>query len=183
MAWRRSGDKPLSEPVMVSLLTHICVTRPQWVNTLWPIDAIWWHRPETALALVMAWFLTAPVHYLNQFSSDSSSAYSCGNHWECWRYKSLNCVWKLNIWKHNHICQGTMSWSILKMAPDCVNKIVLCSKLRAVIKRCSCEKKKPRNQWAVDFQTCIGQKCGPLCLDNSFHVTFCSQSSHHDGSR
>ena len=29
MAWRRSGDKPLSEPVMVSLLTHICVTRPQ----------------------------------------------------------------------------------------------------------------------------------------------------------
>ena len=34
MAWRRPGDKPLSEPVMVSLLTHICVTRPQWVNTL-----------------------------------------------------------------------------------------------------------------------------------------------------
>ena len=33
MAWRLSGDKPLSEPMMVSLLTHICVTRPQWVNT------------------------------------------------------------------------------------------------------------------------------------------------------
>ena len=32
MAWRRSGAKPLSEPMMVSLLTHICVTRPQWVN-------------------------------------------------------------------------------------------------------------------------------------------------------
>ena len=32
MAWRRPGDKPLSEPMMVSLLTHICVTRPQWVN-------------------------------------------------------------------------------------------------------------------------------------------------------
>ena len=29
MAWRRPGDKPLSEPMMVSLLTHICVTRPQ----------------------------------------------------------------------------------------------------------------------------------------------------------
>ena len=26
MAW------PLSEPMLVSLLTHICVTRPQWVN-------------------------------------------------------------------------------------------------------------------------------------------------------
>ena len=32
MAWRRPGDKPLSEPIMVSLLTHICVTRPQWVK-------------------------------------------------------------------------------------------------------------------------------------------------------
>ena len=32
MAWRRPGDKPLSEPMMVSSLTHICVTRPQWVN-------------------------------------------------------------------------------------------------------------------------------------------------------
>ena len=32
MAWRRPGDKPLSEQMMVSLLTHICVTRPQWVK-------------------------------------------------------------------------------------------------------------------------------------------------------
>ena len=29
MAWRRPGDKPLSEPMMVSLLTHLRVTRPQ----------------------------------------------------------------------------------------------------------------------------------------------------------
>ena len=32
MAWRRPGAKPLSEPMMVSLLTHLCVTRPQRVN-------------------------------------------------------------------------------------------------------------------------------------------------------
>ena len=38
MAWRRSGDKPLSEPMMVSLLTHICVTRPQWVNDWFVIN-------------------------------------------------------------------------------------------------------------------------------------------------
>ena len=30
MAWRRPGDKSLSETMMVSLLTHICVTRSQW---------------------------------------------------------------------------------------------------------------------------------------------------------
>ena len=29
MPWRRPGGKPLSESVMVSLLTHICVTRSQ----------------------------------------------------------------------------------------------------------------------------------------------------------
>ena len=33
MAWCRPGDKPLSEPMIVSLPTHICVTRPQWVKT------------------------------------------------------------------------------------------------------------------------------------------------------
>ena len=32
MAWRRAGDKPLSESMMVSLPTHICVARPQWVK-------------------------------------------------------------------------------------------------------------------------------------------------------
>ena len=49
MAWRRSGDKPLSEPMMVSLLTHICVTRPQWVNLhifAWLVMGRW--RPMTS---------------------------------------------------------------------------------------------------------------------------------------
>ena len=31
MAWCRPGDKALSETMMVSLLTHICVTWPEWV--------------------------------------------------------------------------------------------------------------------------------------------------------
>ena len=48
MAWRLVGAKPLSEPMMVSLPTHICVTRPQWVkgsiNLLWPCDTIWHQR-------------------------------------------------------------------------------------------------------------------------------------------
>ena len=32
MYLRRLGPKPLSEPMMVSLLTHLCVFRLQWVN-------------------------------------------------------------------------------------------------------------------------------------------------------
>ena len=50
MAWRRSGDKPLSEPMMVSLLTHICVAWPQWVKGA--VD----HK--TSLVQVMAWYRT-----------------------------------------------------------------------------------------------------------------------------
>ena len=34
MAWRQPGDKPLFEPMMVRLPTHICVTRPQWVKAM-----------------------------------------------------------------------------------------------------------------------------------------------------
>ena len=49
MAWRRSGGKPLSEPIMVSLLTHICVTRPQWVN-------IWSRSAQTPLFIRMFLF-------------------------------------------------------------------------------------------------------------------------------
>ena len=37
MAWRRPGDKPLSEPMMFSLLTHICITWPQWVKLQQPV--------------------------------------------------------------------------------------------------------------------------------------------------
>ena len=68
MAWRRPGDKPLPETMMISLLTHICVTRPQWVNALWPSDAMRWNRSGSTLAQVMACCMMAPSHYLNQCS-------------------------------------------------------------------------------------------------------------------
>ena len=34
MAWCRPGDKLLSEQMMFSLLTHICVNRPHWVEAI-----------------------------------------------------------------------------------------------------------------------------------------------------
>ena len=46
MAWRRPGDKPLSEPMVVSLLTHIWVSRPQWVN-----------RSHAGYNHMLTWFL------------------------------------------------------------------------------------------------------------------------------
>ena len=32
MTWCRPGDKPLSEPMLFRLPTHICITQPQWVK-------------------------------------------------------------------------------------------------------------------------------------------------------
>ena len=45
MAWRHPGDKPLSEPMMISLLMHICVTLPQWLKAEWHIYASWLSMP------------------------------------------------------------------------------------------------------------------------------------------
>ena len=46
MAWHSIGDKPLSEPIMAYVPTHICVTRPQWV-----LNAVaqWRHIPSVIL--------------------------------------------------------------------------------------------------------------------------------------
>ena len=97
MAWCRSGDKPLSEPIMVSLMTHFCVTRPQWVNTLrsrqygrllqttfsygfsWMriykflLKLHWYLLPSVQLTMFYHWFsswlgaVQATSHHLNQW--------------------------------------------------------------------------------------------------------------------
>ena len=45
MAWRRPGGKPLSESMVVSLLTQIHVTRPQWAEKkadgIWIYEGVW----------------------------------------------------------------------------------------------------------------------------------------------
>ena len=46
MAWRRPGDKPLSEPMMVSLPTHICVTQPQWVKQSMALFSCYYFLPN-----------------------------------------------------------------------------------------------------------------------------------------
>ena len=57
MVWRRPGDKPLSESMMVSLLTHICVTRPQWV--IWGSVLTWWFSLKRLLTCDHSMFTLA----------------------------------------------------------------------------------------------------------------------------
>ena len=63
MAWRRSGDKPLSEPMVVSLLTHLCVTRPQWVDTFKCRSCIYsYSLPNLGHHCVCRYSVSAPVN-------------------------------------------------------------------------------------------------------------------------
>ena len=43
IAWCRPGDKLLFEPVMVSLSTHICVIRPQWIYNAYLQTVAYWN--------------------------------------------------------------------------------------------------------------------------------------------
>ena len=104
MAWHLPGDKPLSQPMIVSLLTNICVTRPQWVNSLnperfgWNLDRVFklismingwgiycqialrWMSLDltdnkSSLFQVMAWCRRATSDYLRQYWARSMSPY------------------------------------------------------------------------------------------------------------
>ena len=96
MAWCRPGDKPLSEPMTVRLLTHICVTRPQWVNNYfdkqvirgaWRSYIVMWNETRTTRTPAFCGYPPPPhdypyywpvhfesqVHTIDQFISDPKS--------------------------------------------------------------------------------------------------------------
>ena len=62
MTWRRPGDKSLSEPMMFSLLTHICVTRPQWVKmcTVRGLFVESWCVMAMLTYIITLWFTSTP---------------------------------------------------------------------------------------------------------------------------
>ena len=85
MAWRRSDDKPLSEPMMVTLLMHICVTRPQWVN------GIWIHFIDIWICIYnIQWFsfeemhLKTPSAKIKSFVSTKTTPYQVWSYLQTW---------------------------------------------------------------------------------------------------
>ena len=94
MAWRRSGDKPLSEPMMVSLVTHICVTRPQWIkeHSRNHADGSWWILPDGTKPLTE----TMLTYHQSIFVSFT---------WQwfyrmCSTYQFIKWVWKFHLWNY-----------------------------------------------------------------------------------
>ena len=70
MAWRRLGDKPLSESMMFTLLMHICVTRPQWVNGA---------KRRTSSKL---WITTGPLSRESTFDTTRADSSCAPSQWE-----------------------------------------------------------------------------------------------------
>ena len=79
MAWRRPGDKPLSETIIVSLPTRICVTRPQWVNA---INILGMTSQVPAVECIVQ-LLHVPHSFHSQKASIAENA---------------------SMWSHHHVC-------------------------------------------------------------------------------
>ena len=117
MAWRWSGDKPLSEPIMVSLVAHICVTRPQWVNqcsfiwnkglvNIWKYSEIKKSKLYVGLAKKTFW------HW-----DSMSSMYSCAR--VPWGIYASNIIvnWKWSSSKEHWTCFQNISTTRLHLVP------------------------------------------------------------------
>ena len=89
MAWRRPGDKPLSEPMMVWLPTHICVTRPQYCPVSVGISRFQ-HQQTHVLRSEQIWALTADdtfecisfKYFFRLMSNFSEVLYIWFRHWQ-----------------------------------------------------------------------------------------------------
>ena len=66
MAWRPPGDKPLYEPMIVTVRTHICVTRLQWVNFVLYVEFVTLNVRPVQFGLTK--FNSMPVKALKIFS-------------------------------------------------------------------------------------------------------------------
>ena len=89
MAWCRPGDKPLYEPMMVSLPTHICVIRPQWVKA-------------NCLHQLRSTILHRGILYLNVINTGLS--YSKRMYLSCVGYMHIHVPWRQPLSYNNSWC-------------------------------------------------------------------------------
>ena len=114
-AWRRPVYKPLSEPILLSLPTHICVTPPQWVNgvvlrvTKVLLRGDWWRQICVQRLLVSNILITILI-----FTLVKTNRYAL--YWLAWCESSYGfCyIYKLNkTFKHMKYIYYEKVYSIL----------------------------------------------------------------------
>ena len=108
MAWCRLGNKPLSEPMMVRLLTHIYVTRPQWVNSLAPGKFDWNFRHVVfkQILVIDGWSISCEIALIwmsLDFTDDQSTLVQVMAWWHQATSYHLSQCWPrslVTIWRH-----------------------------------------------------------------------------------
>ena len=87
IAWRRTGDKPSSEPVMTYLPTGIWVTRPQGVKN-------WWHNHNKMKHNITLWiFIVYCDLHISLVGATPWPVVSTYGHW-------LHCIY----WRKYKVC-------------------------------------------------------------------------------
>ena len=103
MAWRQAGDNPLSEPMLVRSLTHICVTRPQWVKQWWPVKGCIYYM------LILS-ELTHLCITQFQWVKSSIDAPRGQRPWNLFQYKDLS-MYKNSHYKHKTVARLSYSYN------------------------------------------------------------------------
>ena len=70
MAWRRPGDKPLSEPMMFNLQTPTCVARPQYMNVCPTLEKYIRHNIyQSQILYFLLYHSTSRVYYYTIYTT------------------------------------------------------------------------------------------------------------------
>ena len=124
MACHLAGAKPLSEPMMVSLLTHICVTQPQWVNSTSLVKK----RLKGSLSLTN--FLCKSdlaeilFHFIQNYGAEYGfHMYCMSRQWSCYKITRIK-----NYSKVVFASGLSFEWKIVSEMCICVGWIDLCHK-------------------------------------------------------
>ena len=152
MAWHQSGDKPLSEAMVVSLLTHICVTGPQWVK-----KTTWCSPHFVSANKISVYSIILPLNIIPIFVPICIEYHS----WDMKRHKANsisfdnNCVCGVrfsrsllnNSWQQlTHNCHGTLLLS------DVLTEIEAC--ISIFISSCGCYHSFSRSWMGHDIPLC-----------------------------
>ena len=115
MAWRRLGDKPSSEPMMVCLLTQMCVTRPQWVKWLldeWQKNQHWfqWWFHATRVTNLYDPVLNKIRNTISHLSPPWVNAIETWTEFGIILFHSRKWVWKYRLENGRHFAPALMCW-------------------------------------------------------------------------
>ena len=171
MAWPYPGDKPLSELMMVSLLTHISVTRPLWVNVLkhWGLDKMASIASHLQLYFLMRKLCSARSNC--QINNSVSIMTLCWRS-HCLKQWGLHSLMHIQVTRVSSLYKDCLSqvWGLLPMLKIrwLKDSVIFNMRIPILVRHLYIETT-PRPQWAPLMYIC-------WCRKNKFSHTFLQQN-------